>query len=453
MKPFSIGRRTLLRGLGSIGVALPLLDVMEPLRSARAQLAAPRRFVAIYEQSGIVYDRWKPSGSGTSFSLQGTLAPLEGLRSKVVVLDGLTNEAAKHGPGDDHSKGMGSMLTGTELLGTNDALGLAGGISVDQAIANDFGTSTKFKSLELGVQSGAGGVLNYMSYAGPGEALPSVSDPAEIYKRVFGSFSAPSSDGPSVDPALERLIAERRSVLDAVSESYADLLPKVSSDDRLKLDAHLTQIRALETRLTASPDAPSSALAACEKPAQPTIDAKKNDNFPTIAELQMDLLVMALACDLTRVGCVQFSRESADPVYSWLGHSRGHHTISHDDDTNTTSLDQLAEVDRWHAEQVNYFASKLDEIAEGGATMLDNTLVVWVNGLAKGNWHSHGSDPPQPIVTVGGAGGAVKTGQVLSVQGSTTNDFLVSCLNAMGIEASTFGNDAYCKGALPGFLV
>ena len=32
------------------------------------------------------------------------------------VFDGVDNEAAKHGPGDDHMKGMGCMLTGTELL-------------------------------------------------------------------------------------------------------------------------------------------------------------------------------------------------------------------------------------------------------------------------------------------------------------------------------------------------
>jgi len=63
MKPFRIERRHFLRGLGGLGIALPLLDVMEGPKSARAQAASLRHFIVMYEQSGFIYNAWKPTGS------------------------------------------------------------------------------------------------------------------------------------------------------------------------------------------------------------------------------------------------------------------------------------------------------------------------------------------------------------------------------------------------------
>jgi len=81
-------------------------------------------------------------------------------------------------------------------------------------------------------------------------------------------------------------------------------------------------------------------------------------------------------------------------------------------------------------------------------TMLDNTVIVWCNELAKGNIHSH---EPQPFVLAGGAGGALQTGRFLQFGGKTPhNNLLVSLVNMMGGSATTFGNPAYCTGPLTG---
>ena len=456
MKPHRISRRFVLRGLGGIGVALPLLDIMERPRQARAQAAAPtRRFIVFYEQTGIIYNQWKPTGSGTSFTLSPTLAPLAPLQSKINVIDGLTNKAAT-GPGDDHQKGMGTMLTGIELVGPTTKAPTAGGISIDQAVASGIGATSKFKSLEFGVQSGTGNIVNYSSHRAAGQPNPMTDDPAMMYARIFGSFTAPTGGTTGPDPALARLVNERKSVLDAVLGSYDSLVQggKVSALDKTKLDAHATSIRALERQLVLPPSTTVTSLA-CSKPAAPaTINARTGSNFPKIGQLQLDLLAMAHICDLTRVSVIQFSRESADPVYSWIAGAnitRGHHAISHDADSNTTSQSQLAAIDRWHAEQLAYLLGKLDAAKEGAASVLDNALVLWVNGLAKGNFHSHGPTPPQPVVTAGSAGGALATGRYITVaRGLNTNNLYVSCLNAMGIPATTFGNPAHCKGPLAG---
>jgi hypothetical protein len=166
----------------------------------------------------------------------------------------------------------------------------------------------------------------------------------------------------------------------------------------------------------------------------------------------MDLLYMAHTCDLTRVSVLQFSRESADPVYTWItgqNITRGHHAISHDADSSSTSQAQLAAIDKWHAEQFAYLVGKLDATKEGAGTMLDNSVVLLVNGLAKGNSHSHGPTPPQPVVVAGGGGGALTTGRYyVASKGTNTNDLYISCLNAMGIMAMTFGDPSFCNGPL-----
>jgi hypothetical protein len=192
------------------------------------------------------------------------------------------------------------------------------------------------------------------------------------------------------------------------------------------------------------------------KPAAPTIDTKRNDNFPAIGRLQMDLLLMAHACELTHVSALQFSREAADPVFTWLnmGITRGHHAISHDATSVATSQTELAAIDKWHAEQYAYL---IDGMQKNG--LLDSSLVVWVNGLAAGNVHSHGptvgNTPfPQPIISAGGAGGRFATGQYLMApRGTNTNAVYVAFLQAAGIDANTFGNAAHANGPMPGLLV
>ena len=459
MKSFRISRRHLLRGAGSLGIALPLLDVMEPLRDAHAQMAGgvAKRFIVVYQQTGFIYSQWKPSGSTTSFTLSPTLSALEPLKSKIVVVDGLTNQAAIDGIGDDHGKGMGTMLTATPLAGSTNAL-IAGGISIDQEIANHIGTTTKFKSLEFGVQSGSGNITNYSSHSASGKPNPMTDDPATMYSRVFGSFTGPSPSSTTTgpDPALAKLMSERKSILDAVGGSYESLVNggRISAADKDKLNAHAQQIRELEKTLLVDPSASQAATAVgCAKPGAPmSINAKQGSNFPTVGKLQMDLLHMAHTCDLTRVSVLQFSRESADPVYSWItgqNITRGHHAISHDADSSSTSQTQLAAIDKWHTEQFAYLVGKLDATKEGAATMLDNSVVLLVNGLAKGNSHSHGPTPPQPVVVAGGGGGTLKTGRYYVVPKETkTNDLYISCLNAMGIMATTFGEPSYCKGPL-----
>jgi hypothetical protein len=172
------------------------------------------------------------------------------------------------------------------------------------------------------------------------------------------------------------------------------------------------------------------------------------DAMPDITRLQLDLLALALACDLTRVASVQFSTAINAIGFPWLNSTAEGHNLSHRGPSDTAAKDQLTQRARWYAEQIAYLAQQLAAITEGDRTVLDNTVMVWGNELSLGNSHSHSE---VPFMLLGSAGGSLRTGRYLQFGAQPHNRLLVSVLQAMGVEATTFGHaDFGSGGALPG---
>lgn len=449
MKNFKLDRRTVLRGAGGAAVALPFLEAMAPGRKAYA--ASPKRFVVFFSPNGTVSKNRFCTGTERSFELSRILKPLEPMKKKIVVLEGLFqgNRGEIPGPGDDHMKGMAWMLTGRPLLSGSipgmdgqPPAGLASGISIDQEIANKVGGGTRFKSLEFGVRSTfqSGNPLGYMVYAGSNQALAPEQDPSRMFFRVFGDFK-PTDTGGGADSM--QLAAERKGVVDAVKSSFDALSKKVGSADRIKLEQHMANIRDLEVRLTVAP----SAGCALPKGPREDLDPFDSESFGEVGKSHQDIMVEALKCNLTRVASIQWSRSAGDPIFRELGATRGHHEMSHDGDGVAATQETLTKIDTWYAERFNELITKMDSVVESdGKTMLDNSLVLWVNELARGNMHTH---IPLSFVVAGGAGGALETGRFLRFN-EPHNNLLVSCLNLMGIEATTFGEPGQSTGPFKG---
>jgi hypothetical protein len=292
---------------------------------------------------------------------------------------------------------------------------------------------TRFPSLEFGVMVQGSDVWSRMIYAGANQPLPPMEDPTKAFTRIFS--------GSNLSPAqLALLLKRRQSVLDYAQGSMTSLSQKIGADDRVRVQQHQDSIRQIEKQILAQ-------TAACQPPTVGGVDLNDINNYPTIGQTQMDLLVASLACDQTRVASLQWSHSVSDIPFPWLGIGTGHHTLSHKDDSDTVSQDQLVQINTWYAKQFAYLLKKLDSVPEtNGTTLLDNSLVLWVNELAKGNVHSHN---PLPVVIGGSCGGALKTGRWVQYQPAQPhNNLLVSVANAMGTNITTFGNPAYCTGAL-----
>ena len=162
--------------------------------------------------------------------------------------------------------------------------------------------------------------------------------------------------------------------------------------------------------------------------------------------MQMDMLVHSLAADFTRVATFQITNSVGQPRMRWLGIDEGHHTLSHEPDSNEEAYEKLIKINTWYSEQVAYLTGKLAATPEPGGegSLLDNTTIVWTNELGKGNSHTRNNIP---FVLLGGGLG-FKTGQAIDFKRVPHNRLLMSVCEAMGAPVPAFGNPDFCSDGL-----
>jgi hypothetical protein len=174
------------------------------------------------------------------------------------------------------------------------------------------------------------------------------------------------------------------------------------------------------------------------------------ENFAAIGKLQMDMVAMAFACDITRVATLQWSASTNNRSYPFLNFNgdpiEDEHVLGHSPDSNVEAWNKLAVVRRWYAEQLAYLMAKLDAVEEGEGTMLDNTIIMLGSEVAVGNSHSH---MDAPFILAGG-GGEFAMGRNLDFSNGEVphNNLLVALMNAMGVPATTFGDPGSCNRPL-----
>lgn len=447
-------RRSFLAAAGGAALALPLLQMHARVASGAepgyAEDGFPLRFIVFFHPNGVWPPTWWPTPglSTTDFTLASSMAALESYKNQLVIIDGLNMPSADAGPGEPHQSGMGAVLTGRPLQagsmvgGDGTLAGWGDGISVDQALAAEIGKDSSYPSLELGVRAsafGGGEVRSRMVYSGPAAAISPDDDPLSVWNRVFADLTLSPTE-------MAELRARRLSILDTVEGQFAALEAKAGADDRQRLQQHAALVRDLEDRLT------NEAVLgeACTVPGVPPGTAPDDANtMHTISQQQLDLMVMALACDVTRVASIQYSNGKNHTQFPWISSMGDGHELSHAGDTDTVAWAEWSTREAWYAEQFAYLLGKLAAIPEGEGTMLDHTCILWANELAQGNTHSHNR---MPFVLAGSAGGAIPTGRLLTYDNLPHNNLLVSLLNAYGLESTTFGAPEHCTGALSGLL-
>jgi hypothetical protein len=434
----ALSRRALIRGAGGVALALPFLEAMTP-RQARAAAAAPRRLLTFFTENGVVPSNWFPTGSEQAWTMPVSLAPLMPFQKNLIVFEGLDHVASGSNGGGGHQRGKTAAFT---AQGNNN--GRALGISIDQAIANQIGMTTRFKSIEASVW--VKGILrDGVYFSGPGQIIVPEDDPALLFARMF-SDAPPSM--PTGDPAqFARLRARKRTILDQTMEQYRRLSAQVGAGDRTRLDAHVTAIRSLEQSLGLLDGGTVGASAGCKTPAPVNpID------FITTGKAQMDLLAMGLACDLTRVASLQW--RSSLTAFPWINVNSEHHVLSHQ--TGSAGADaSLTKICTWHTEQFAYLLGLLKSAPDSdGTTLLDNTLVYWPNELANGR-HKLQS---VPIVIATGdftaaSGQKLPTGRYLKYPGGTMDSGLLTRLGQIfGLPIDNFGGAQWHRGPLPNLM-
>ena len=428
-----LDRRTLLRGAG-VTLALPLLDCMVPARASAATRA--RRFSLFYMPNGMVMEQFTPTKTGVGYELSPTLKPLEPFRNSFSVVSGVAHEQAEalgDGAGD-HGRAAGSYLSAVHVKKT-EGFDLRAGVTMDQVIAKEFSKQTQIGSLELGIEppsfvgscdSGYScAYTNTLSWSTPTSALPITVSPRDVFERLFG-------DQDRVDPATRaRQMRRQSSILDFVSDSAKSYSRDLGADDRHKIDEYMTSIRDLERRIQMAEhqSTQGAPLASATRPA-----SSIPDSFIDHVRLMMDLQVLAMQADLTRVSTLMAARELSNRSYTEIGISDAHHSISHHGG-DPEKLAKLQLINMMFIDQFGYYIKRLKETKDGEGSLFDTTFLMAGSGFGDSNSHDHQN---LPLIV---AGGLVKGDQhIRPAKGTPFANVMVAGLQAMGFELDHFGD-------------
>ena len=134
---YTTNRREFIRDLGISAGALPFLLNLPSLGFAN-QGQRKQRLVVMFSPNGVVPSAFWPDEEGSNFKLKESLTPLEPFKNRTLILHGVCDKV--RGDGDNHMRGMGCLLTGSELFpgniqgGSDTPAGWASGLSIDQEI-------------------------------------------------------------------------------------------------------------------------------------------------------------------------------------------------------------------------------------------------------------------------------------------------------------------------------
>ena len=427
-------RRQFLRRLGLSTAALPFLPTLPSLAAAAATPRPAQRIIFVFSPNGTVPRDFWPDETGREFSLKRILSPLEPFRNRLLTLQGVDNKI--RGDGDGHMRGISCLLTADELLpgniqgGSDKPAGWARNISIDQEIRNFLQTNphstTRFGSLEVGVAvPNRADPWTRKSYAGSNQPLAPLSDPYALFSRLYGE---------------SRDRTHLASVLDPVRHDLQTISRHLDPAERDLLDRHASFVRDLERDLQ-SPDTAKRIVAPPVLEAGVPLD---NDGIPKISQMQIELLVSALANDMARVATLQFTNSVGQARMRWIGVNEDHHGLSHESDENHEAQEKLVKINTWFCEQIADLARRLDAIPEPGGTgsMLDHTTIVWANELGKGNSHTLNDIP---FVLLGGGLG-FQMGRALRFDRAAHNRLWLSIAHGFGHRIDSFGHLEHCHG-------
>lgn len=430
----ALSRRTVLRGIGTT-MALPFLEAMMPSARAADIASRPKRLQVFYSPNGMMMKDFVPQTVGSDFAMPSSLAPLEPFRKYVSVFSGLGHpQAAAMGDRPaGHGRSCPAFLTGTHVKQT-EGTDIRCAVSMDQAYAQHIGDATQLGSLELGIDQASllgscdigysCAYTNGISWLNPTVPLPVTANPRDVFERLFG-------DGDALDEK-SRLAQLRRqsSILDFVMDDSARLSGTLGMEDRRKLDEYLEASRTIEKRIQRAENGSGSAAlsASLERP------SGIPDSFDEHVRLMIDLQVLAMQADITRVGSFMIGRELSNRTYPEIGVPDSHHMLSHHG-SNPDKMIKLARINHYHMSYFAYYLQRMSETKDGEGSLLDRTMVVRGSAFGDPNDHDH---MDLPVIV---AGGLVKGNRHVRVdKGTTMSNLLLAALNVLDMPLTSFGD-------------
>jgi hypothetical protein len=439
----------LLKG-GGLGLALPLLNSMVSTSAFAGASAAPKRMLVSYfaygsympdspngvPTPGKPHDEWNwfPCQTPGPLSFNKSSAPFADLKDSISYLRGLDHAGGWSLGG--HSSGD-VFATGADMVGTQKT----NSISVDQVAAAAVGYHTRYASLVLGTEGGTGsyGRSKTLSHRGPGNPVPSMSKPQEIFNLLFNPYAGKGVE--QVRAGLKR----DASVLDLMLENSRSFKNLLGHEDQGKVEEYFDSIRALEKRVERTSEWTHQPIANVDTKGL-NLEVSHKDPQEYI-RCMYDLVYLAFRTDSTRFATLMLESESSNDSELWnyatyaLGYQGATHDIAHKRPADYSGL-----WDKWRAEQHAYFLKRLRDTPEADGTMLDRTCVLW------GSAHPHASHANHnyPLQLAGGNALGFRHGNLHAFEGAAKvpmANLFVSMLHAVDVPVESFADST---GQLPG---
>ena len=444
----NISRRKLLKA-GLAGLAVPPLASLgggsntafatDLAGKSATNGKPPARLVTIFFPNGVSLPpadnpsfndwHWFPHNPGKDYKLTKTLQPLAAHRQDMSILSGFSHPHLRSRV--PHSTSA-QFLTGADL-----SKGYANSISYDQMFADSIDGVTRFSSLALSAAGGIGNTGNpsTLSVNRDGALMPSLSDPQQIYNRLF------SVDQGGIKQRA-RSLARDRSILERVSARLSGLNSTLAAEDKTHLDAYLTATQTLEQQLKRANDwlsvpKPEVDSSLFDFDSEPTRELGTN-----YMRTMFDLIHMALVTDSTRVVTYQTAKENAGGRGNQLPYAAGlslhHHQLTHSAARDEGGWERWAKFDQYLAERLSEFLTKMsitpDPLGEG--SLLDNTVVLYGCGTSKTHVGRN-----YPLILAGGKNLGFEHGAFHKYDEERPfNDVLLTILQRVGVETDSFGD-------------
>jgi hypothetical protein len=425
-------RRRVLRGMldgAVVTLGIPFLNCF--LNENGSALAAgaplPVRFGTWFWGLGMTAKVFVPSTLGAGYSLPDELTALAKLRDQVNVYTNF-NAFRDAAPNLCHYSGWIITRTGSAPMGVDDRPGE----TMDVTIARAIGRETRFQSVTA---TANGDARTSYSYDNANSINAAEASPLNFYKTMFGAdYQDPNAATFTPNPQ----VMVRKSVLSGLMDERRELTSAVGAEDRVRLEQYFSGLRDLERQFDKQLTKPEP-IGSCHHVDPPGEDPKTSVDASIVAQrhkMLTDLMVMAVACDQTRVFNMAYSAAFASTTKA--GYEKPHHTCTHEEPIDealgyqpTASWFLRQSMESWA-----YFVEAFTKVKEGDGTLLDNTLIYATTDSAWARIHSLDGIP---AFTAGRAGGRVKSGLHIDGGGSTASRIGYTAMKVLGVDAESWG--------------
>ena len=411
-------RRHFLRSASSL-IALPALESIGFKAFAAAKTAAPpKRMVFLSFGWGVTNETWFPDvkTTGEAWELSEGLKPLSQHHNDITVVQGCSNRFA-----NEAHWGSTFWLTGANRY-AEPGQSFHNSISADQVAAAHLGKDTRFASIQLNTpdaqNSGHGPGLS-LAWDMRGKPVAGVENPVAAFHRLFSNEATPLSE-------RQAMLAQKRSVLDAVMEDAKRVQNGLTKTDTDKLDEYFQSVRDIEVRLGKDEqwlNVPKSKPPVAEP--KPGLAGKEE------IKVMYDIIVAALQTDTTRVLTY---RQPVGTLLQSLDLKVAPHDMSH-----YSPGDRMAASQRRDTTQSGLLAGLIDKLKAtketDGSTLFDHIALAYGSNIRT----IHYLDNCPTLLTGGGA--KLKLGHHLVLPKDTPLcNVWLTMLHGIGADAERHGD-------------